>query len=107
MADSPDVHYANMRAFMWGKMKDWLLTGCIDPKDNLLSGDLASPGYRHDNATRLLLEKKEDMKKRIGRSPDDGDSLALTFPYPVAPPPPNRPEYQPRYHNTSTSWMAS
>jgi len=26
-----------------------------------------------------VLEKKEDIKKRLKRSPDDGDALALTF----------------------------
>ena len=33
-------------------------------------------------ATRLLLERKDDMKRRRLASPDDGDALALTFAYP-------------------------
>lgn len=98
-ADSPDIHYANMRAFMWGKMKEWLLTGAIDKtvdaRNNHLAADLAAPGYRHrPKDSSLLLEEKKEIKKRIGRSPDDGDALALTFPYTVAPvqapPPPVR-----------------
>jgi hypothetical protein len=32
----------------------------------------------------ILLERKQDMKKRGLSSPDDGDALALTFSYPVA-----------------------
>jgi hypothetical protein len=34
-ADSPDQHYANMRAYMWGKAKEWLLTGAIDADPRL------------------------------------------------------------------------
>jgi hypothetical protein len=32
----------------------------------------------------ILLEKKEDMKRRGLASPDSGDALCLTFAYPVA-----------------------
>ncbi|MGZ3339900.1 MAG: hypothetical protein ACXU9B_08990, partial [Reyranella sp.] len=32
----------------------------------------------------ILLERKDDMRKRGLASPDDGDALALTFAYPVA-----------------------
>ena len=62
-ADSPDPHYANMRAYMWEKMKDWLLTGSIDA-DARLECDLTGPGYVVDNKVRVRLESKEDMKKR-------------------------------------------
>ncbi len=81
----PDSHYANMRAFMWSKMRDWLDRGSIDPKDSQLEIDLTGPGYHHDKADRIVLEAKEDMKKRGLDSPDDGDALALTFAHPVAP----------------------
>ncbi len=39
--------------------------------------------YGYDSNTRLKLEKKEDMKKRGLRSPDEGDALAMTFALPV------------------------
>jgi hypothetical protein len=32
---------------------------------------------------KLLLEDKDQLKQRLGRSPDYGDALALTFAYPV------------------------
>jgi hypothetical protein len=70
--------YANKRAEMWGDMRDWLATGVIDD-DNELRDDLIGPEYTFDKDTRILLEKKEDMKKRGLASPDDGDALALTF----------------------------
>jgi hypothetical protein len=84
-ADSPDQHYANMRAYMWGKAKEWLLTGAIDA-DPRLECDLTGPGYVVDNKIRVRLESKEDMKKRGLDSPDHGDALALSFAQTVAAP---------------------
>ena len=37
-----------------------------------------------DGRDAIILEKKEDMKKRGLASPDLADALALTFAYPVA-----------------------
>lgn len=75
--ESPDPKYANMRSYIWGKMRDWLPTAAIDATAQLET-DLTSPGYRHDKRDRLLLESKEQMKARGVDSPDDGDALALT-----------------------------
>jgi hypothetical protein len=47
-----------------------------------LHADLCSIRYKFDSKTRLVLERKEDMKKRGIRSPDEGDALALTFALP-------------------------
>ena len=82
--DSADSKYRNARAMMWGKMKDWLLTGAIDDSPRLES-DLAAPGYTLDTQTRILLESKVEMKDRGVDSPDDADALALTFARNVAP----------------------
>lgn len=88
--ESPDRKLANMRAYMWSKMRDWLQKGAIDTTP-ALEMDLTSPGYLHDKQDRLLLESKESMKKRGVDSPDDGDALALTFAQTIAPaaPPPD------------------
>jgi hypothetical protein len=80
--ESPDPKLANMRAYMWSKMRDWLKLGAIDSTP-ALEMDLTGPGYLHDKQDRLLLESKEQMKKRGVDSPDDGDALALTFAQPV------------------------
>lgn len=81
-AAAPDAKYANMRAWMWSKCRGWLGHGAID-EDPRLETDLTGPGYHHDKQDRLVLESKEDMKKRGLDSPDDGDALALTFAHPV------------------------
>lgn len=81
--ESPDPKYANMRAFMWGKLRDWLPRGSID-SDPRLETDLTAPGYAHDKRDRVLLESKEHLKDRGISSPDDADALALTFAAPVS-----------------------
>lgn len=82
---NPD-RYANKRAEMWGVMREWLSRGAI-PDDPDLRIELVAVqyGFTIDNA--ILLEKKEDMKKRGMKSPDVADALALTFAYPVQPTP--------------------
>lgn len=82
---SPDIHQGNMRAYMWNKCKDWLVTGALDPKDDKMAADLAGPGFHLNRQNQLLLESKEDMAKRGEASPDDGDALCLTFAHPVGP----------------------
>jgi hypothetical protein len=51
--------------------------------DDELETDATGPTYRFDANNAILLEKKEDMKKRGVRSPDRMDALALTYAYPV------------------------
>jgi len=84
LAHPPDRSKANMRAYIWSEMKDWLLHGAIEVDDKMAS-DLAGPGYGINRSNRLVLESKADMQKRGQASPDDGDALALTFAQKVAP----------------------
>ena len=81
-SESPDPKYANMRAYIWGKCRDWLPRAAIDTSP-VLEQDLTGPGYSHDKRDRILLESKEHMKEREVASPDDGDALCCTFAAPV------------------------
>lgn len=77
--------YLNKRAEMWGEMKAWLKEHPVQiPDSDTLHADLCAPTYKYDSNTRVQLEKKEDMKKRGLKSPDEADALALTFAYPVS-----------------------
>lgn len=79
-----DRRYANRRAEMWHNMKTWLKErGSLSSNVPELVDDLLSPLYKFDNQSRILLEKKEDMKSRGLPSPDFGDALAMTFSAPV------------------------
>ena len=82
---SPSPHEANMRAYMWVRMRDWLQAGGAIDDDPVLEQDLTNVEYGHNKRDELLLESKESMKERGLASPDDGDALGLTFAFPVAP----------------------
>lgn len=70
--------YANKRTEMYGLLKNWLPLGAVDDCAKLF-GDLTAPTYEFKGKDNILLEPKPAYKKRLGRSPDDGDALALTF----------------------------
>ena len=75
---------ANKRAEMWWNMAQWLKRGAI-PNEQMIEDDLVGLEYGYDRNGAVLLEKKEDMKKRGLSSPDNGDALALTFAFQIAP----------------------
>jgi hypothetical protein len=87
---TPDRTVLNMRAYMWKQVKDFLLRGAI-ATDEKIATDLAGPGAALNKSNKLVLESKAEMAKRGQASPDDGDSLALTFAQPVAPVTPEMP----------------
>jgi len=74
--------FANVRAEMWWKMREWLEHADL-PDDNTLLYDLTGIEYGYNEQMKVKLEKKSDMKKRGLPSPDIGDSLALGFAEPV------------------------
>lgn len=77
--------YVNRRAEMWFTMAQWF-NGTLPvmiPDSDELHTDLTGPTYKYDSVSRRKLESKEEIRKRIGRSPDSGDCLALTFAEPV------------------------
>jgi len=77
--------YANLRAQMWGNLREALKDGIALPVDEDLRADLTSVEYGYNLRSQIQLEKKDDMKKRGLSSPDLADALALTYVYPVAP----------------------
>ena len=76
----------NRRAEMWSRSRDWLADegGADIPDDDALHADAVAPGFRYDMRQYLLLESKEEIRKRGLRSPDGWDALALTFASPVS-----------------------
>lgn len=82
---SSKPEYAYKRTEMYADLRAWLANGCID-EDKLLQEDLTSVEYHEFGPAKdkIILERKDELKKRIGRSPDDGDALVLTFAMPVA-----------------------
>jgi hypothetical protein len=78
-----DTSYGNLRTESYAKLREALKLGLAIPNDPALESDLVSLEYTHNNRDQLCLENKDDLKERIGRSPDRGDSLAISFAFPV------------------------
>ena len=99
--------YYNLRAEMWGNIKEWLTDlPCDLPDDDALHADLCSPMFSYTNIQQIKLESKEDMRKRGLKSPDGGDCLGLTFAYPVrALDAETKDRYAVRGHRRQGSWM--
>jgi hypothetical protein len=72
--------FRNMRAYLYWMMRESLnpITGdnVELPPDEELAQDLASATFEITR-TGILIESKDDIKKRLGRSPDKGDSCLL------------------------------
>jgi hypothetical protein len=78
--------FANLRAYLFWAVRDWLNpkneTGAMLPPDEEFAGEAAEILWSFRSDGKILIEPKEDIVKRIGRSTDKFDSLANTF-YPV------------------------
>ena len=75
--------FGNMRAYMYWAVRDALnpankINLALPPDENLTQ-ELTDILYTIDSSGRIIIEKKDDIKKRIGRSPDTADALALTY----------------------------
>jgi hypothetical protein len=76
--------FSNTRSECWWNLREALRLGKISlPKDVTLEGDLSTPKYEFDIYGRINLESKDALRSRLGRSPDSGDALALTFTLPM------------------------
>jgi hypothetical protein len=76
---------ANRRAEMWMRSKKWLedVGEAQIPDTDSIQADACAPGFKYNMYGQLLIEAKQDMKRRGMRSPDEWDAIALTFAEPV------------------------
>lgn len=78
--------FINMRAYLFWCVRDWLNpkneTGAMLPPDSQLAEEASEIRWSFRSDGKIIIEPKEDIKKRLGRSPDRFDALANTF-YPV------------------------
>ncbi len=75
----------NRRAEMWMRSREWLEQpgGADIPDSDSIQSDACGPVYGYDTNQQLLIESKEKMRARGIRSPDEWDSVILTFAEPV------------------------
>jgi hypothetical protein len=76
--------YQNKRAEMYFDMINWIRHGGALPQSRMLKEALINTTYTAPKGL-LILEPKEFVKSKIGGSPDEADSLAMTFAEPVTP----------------------
>lgn len=81
-ASTKPSRFKNLRAQVWWEVgrelsqnRGWDLAEL--PEDVL--DQLTKPTYSVDSAGRIVVESKDDIRKRIGRSPDEADALLLAF----------------------------
>jgi phage terminase large subunit len=80
-----DARYFNKRAEMYFLMSQWIKGGGQLPNIPELIAELCEPQYSvHPLTGKFIIEDKDQIKSRIGRSPDYADALALTWAMPVA-----------------------
>jgi hypothetical protein len=75
--------FANMRAYCYWAIRDALnpaLDGALClPPDEELKEELIEHKYKKRSNGSILIEEKDKVKSRIGRSPDKADALAQMF----------------------------
>lgn len=79
-----DPRYYNKRAEMMFGMTDWVKAGGALPPVRELVAELTTPTYTFHKG-KLMIEPKDQIKVRLGRSPDLADALAETFAWPDMP----------------------
>lgn len=85
MRAQDDEHFENRRAEMYSEAAEWVKGGGCLPMDLMLQSELCAPTYWYDKKMRMCLEPSQDVKARLGRSPDRASAFVLTFAGRVAP----------------------
>ena len=82
VSEAPSVkgRHHNLRSELWFATKAWLeLRDSKLPMDEHLIAEMAAPRYSFTSSGKLLVESKENMKKRGLKSPDRADAVCLTM----------------------------
>ncbi len=67
--------FDNLRSQMWWQVREDLRNGeIVIPKDEGLIADLTTPKYAVQRG-KIKVESKDEIKKRLGRSPNKGDAF--------------------------------
>lgn len=81
--ESGEREFYNMKAYLYWAVRDWL-----DPKnghnaalppDDMLAEEMTETHFGLSSTGKTTIEKKEEVKQRLKRSPDRLDALANTF----------------------------
>lgn len=81
-----ELTFLNRRAEAWWGLRD-LLNPAFGSKIALpsaelypmLTGDLVAPKWDQTSSGHIKIEDKDDIRKRLGRSPDAGDAVTMAY----------------------------
>jgi hypothetical protein len=81
----PD-RFPRIRSQLWWKVgrqlsedRGWDLSQLVEDDRERLVTQLTAPKYWMDSSGRIVVEPKDETRKRLGRSPDNADALLLAF----------------------------
>jgi hypothetical protein len=76
-------HFNNNRSAAWWNLREMLDPSqpggvrLMLPDDEQLLADLTTPRWRLHSGGKLIVESKDEIRKRLGRSPDAGDACVM------------------------------
>lgn len=76
---APNRTHETRRDAMWAGVERWLREGGAIPEDVKLAKELAALEWRTIAGNILKATSKDDLRKKLGRSPDRADALALSI----------------------------
>ena len=93
MDKAGQLRFRNRRAEMYWRMREALDPTATEaialPNDQELAADLAAVRYKvvtMGKVAAIQIRDKDEIREALGRSPDKGDSVAMTFVYGIPPP---------------------
>jgi hypothetical protein len=80
---SGELGFLNARAEGWWRLRELLdpagaSTIALPPDDELI-GDLTCPKWTLNSSGKVVIESKDDLRRRLGRSTDTGDAVVMAF----------------------------
>jgi hypothetical protein len=81
---STNPAYQRRRDELWYVLRDWLKDGGSFAADSRLEAELIAPRYTFSPTQKLIVESKDELRKRLRRSPDRADAVALAVYAPAA-----------------------
>jgi hypothetical protein len=78
-----EIEFENLRALAWWRAREKLdpSSGAMValPPSKTLEDDLCAPTRTYGKGGRMLIESKKELRKRLGRSTDEGDVVVMAL----------------------------
>jgi hypothetical protein len=80
-----EFKFTNLRAAAWWRMRELLDpsqpggSNIMLPDSETLLADLTTPHWKVLSGGSIQIEAKDDIRKRLGRSTDEGDAVVMSF----------------------------